>query len=93
MSLKKAYSSLANNFHLNADRFIVKNPLKYYFDYGMFLLTAQGPKLSYINNFEPEYTKKQVKHNAPIVLSMFVATFLLSEVVKRSKRSNSDQKK
>lgn len=88
MSLKKLYETIATTYTGTRNNLLVKNPLRYYFDYGMFLLSAQAPKLAYINNYEPEYTRKEVKHNAPIVLSMFAATFLLSEIYKRSRTEN-----
>ena len=70
---------------------MTRNSATRYLSYARYLITAQGPKLSYVNNYEPEYTRKAVRYNAPIVVSMFVGTFLLAEVVRRSRASRAKQ--
>lgn len=78
MGLHEIYDRLARTYYNSWERLVIRNPLKYYFSYARFLVTAQAPKISYYNPFEPEYTKKTVRNNAPIVIGMFTATFLLS---------------
>ena len=80
----QAYNSIAANSQCVFST-IKRSPFMQYVRYGRYLVIAQSPKLSYVNNFEPEYTKKTVKYNAPIVLSMFAGTLLLSEIVRRNK--------
>ena len=80
------YDTIARQTQNTVDAVKVRNPLRYYFNYGRYLVFAQGPKLSYVNNFEPEYTKKTVRYNAPIVLGMFAVTFILAEIARKNKK-------
>lgn len=85
MGLNEIYEAIATTSQGAIEK-IRRNPLSPYLAYGRYLLFAQGPKLSYVNNYEPEYTRKTIKYNAPIVLSMFAATFVLSELVRNSRQ-------
>ena len=85
MDTKSAYNCLVNTAENLRQTLFVRNPMRYYFNYALYLATAQGPKLSYVDQFEPEYTRKTVRYNAPIVASMFIATLILSEYVRRSR--------
>lgn len=90
MGLDEVYNKLATSSQNAYDRFVTRNPLRYYLNYGKYLILAQGPKLSYINTFEPEYTKKSVKMNAPIVLGMFAVTFIAARLIKASRCKNKE---
>lgn len=87
MGLKELYNSFTENGE-NLRQRIMKNPLRPYLNYATYLVTAQGPKLSYVNSFEPEYTRKTVKYNAPIVFGMFFVTALAAEYVRMRKNCN-----
>lgn len=52
MGLKELYNSFTENGE-NLRQRIIKNPLRPYLNYATYLVTAQGPKLSYVNSFEP----------------------------------------
>ena len=80
------YDTLARQAQNTVDVVKDRNPLRHYFNYGRYLLFAQGPKLSYVNNFEPDYTKKTVRFNAPIVVGMFAVTFILAEITRNNKK-------
>jgi hypothetical protein len=86
MGLHEFYDGLAKTSQNTYELLTTRNPLKYYLSYAYYLAFAQGPKLSYANNFEPEYTKKTVKFNAPIVLGMFAATWMMAELVRNKKK-------
>lgn len=84
MGLDEVYNKLATSSQNAYERLVKRNPLKYYLNYGKYLVFAEGPKLSYVNPFEPEYTKKSVKMNAPIVIGMFAVTFIAAKLIKSS---------
>ncbi len=87
MSLRSFYNSVATNSEKVYEAVFLRTPFKYYAGYANYLVMNQGPKLSYYNPYEPEYTKKTVKYNAPIVLGMFAATALLAEMVRNSEEN------
>lgn len=86
MSLKKTYSLIANNAECLRQQLYLQNPLRHYFRYLGYIATAQGPKLSYVNQFEPEYTSNTVRYNAHIVAGMFFTTLIVAEMVRRNKQ-------
>lgn len=87
MSIRSFYNSIATNSEKVYEAVFVRTPFRYYAAYASYLVFNQGPKLSYYNPYEPEYTKKTVKYNAPVVLGLFAATALLAEIVRNSEQN------
>lgn len=84
MSLYNNISKQAYNLYQGL---YVQRGIREYFSYGTYLTTACLPKLTYQNNYEPEYTKQTVQYNIPIVFAMFGTTLFLIQQNK-NKKSN-----
>lgn len=80
------YSTLTSSFQKVYERTFVKNPLVYYFRYASYLAFTEGPKISYANHYEPEYTKAKVRYNLPIVVALVASTLFLTHSVNSNKK-------
>lgn len=53
MGLEGVYNKLTASSQEAYNRLVKRNPLRHYLNYGKYLILAEGPKLSYVNQFEP----------------------------------------
>ena len=76
-NIMSLYNNLSKQFYGAYNKLYASSSIKYYLSYGCYLGFACAPKLSYQNQYEPEYTKNTVKYNAPIVAAMLGTTLYL----------------
>jgi hypothetical protein len=84
----KQYDALARQFY-NLYNCGVKNsvPMKY-ISYGFNISKVYFPKVSYQNNYEPEYTKRSVKYNYLIVSAIVGLTLVATKAKVNSYYNN-----
>ena len=75
--MNQAYEQIARQVVCLYKNLYQGTAVRQYTSYGMYMMRASLPKLTYYNTYEPQYTKFTVKYNAPIVGAMILTTAIL----------------